>query len=169
MGFQGIQASELQGLGLLRLEAYKGNLTSETRKCSPSRFFAPLHWELRNIYHHHLESKKRKSSEANSGSIQPYGRCKNEKTIFTIAILWPVKAIFEKRAATVEVDTFISPLFTSPSRQGNPQLLRSHLRTPALKTENCCKKSVVLVKRKNGFTKTMLWTENPGKIRRRAS
>ena len=27
------------------------------------------------------------------------------------------------------------------------------------------KKSVVLVKRKNGFTKTVLWTENPGKIR----
>ena len=26
------------------------------------------------------------------------------------------------------------------------------------------KKSVVLVKRKNGFTKTILWTENPGKI-----
>ena len=25
-------------------------------------------WELRNIYHHHPESKKRKSSEANSGS-----------------------------------------------------------------------------------------------------
>ena len=27
----------------------------------------------------------------------------------TIAILWPVKAIFEKRAATVEVDSFLSP------------------------------------------------------------
>ena len=27
----------------------------------------------------------------------------------TIAILWPVKAIFEKRAATVEVHAFISP------------------------------------------------------------
>ena len=26
-----------------------------------------------------------------------------------MAILWPVKAIFEKRAATVEVDIFISP------------------------------------------------------------
>ena len=31
------------------------------------------------------------------------------KSISTIAILRPVKAIFEKRAATVEVDTFISP------------------------------------------------------------
>ena len=30
------------------------------------------------------------------------------KTISTIAILWPVKAIFEKRAAKVEVDTLIS-------------------------------------------------------------
>ena len=71
--------------------------------------------ELKNIYHHHHpESKKRKSSEGNSGSIQPYGRYgnagKTSKTISTIAILWPVKAIFEKRAATVEVDTFISPV-----------------------------------------------------------
>ena len=65
--------------------------------------------ELRNIYHHHPESKKRKSSEANSGSIHPYGRYENavktRKTISTIAILWPVKVIFEKRAATVEVDS----------------------------------------------------------------
>ena len=49
------------------------------------------------------ESKKRKSSEANSGSIHPYGRYENavkiRKTISTIAILWPVKAILEKRAA----------------------------------------------------------------------
>ena len=70
-------------------------------------------WELRNIYHHHSGSKKRKSSEANSGSIHAYGRYENAvktgKTISTIAILWPVKAIFEKRAATVEVDTLISP------------------------------------------------------------
>ena len=77
------------------------------------------YWEMRNIYHHHHhhhhhpESKKRKSSEANSGSIHPYGRygnaVKTRKIISTIAILWPVKAIFEKRAATVEVDTLISP------------------------------------------------------------
>ena len=71
-------------------------------------------WEVRNIYHHHHpESKKRKSSEANSGSLHPYSRYGNavkaRKTISTIAILWPVKAIFEKRAATVEVDTLISP------------------------------------------------------------
>ena len=68
----------------------------------------------RNIYHHHPESKKRKSSEANSGSIHPYGRYENavktRKTISTIAILRPVKAIFEKRAATVEVDSFVSPV-----------------------------------------------------------
>ena len=70
-------------------------------------------WELRNIYHHHPESKKRKSSEKNSGFIHPYGRYGNavttRKTISTIAILWPVKAIFEKRAGTVEVDSFLSP------------------------------------------------------------
>ena len=67
----------------------------------------------KNIYHHHPESKKRKSSKANSGSIHPYGRhgnaVKTRKTLSIIAILWPVKAIFEKRAATVEVDTFIFP------------------------------------------------------------
>ena len=34
-------------------------------------------WELGNIYHHHPESKKRKSSEASSGSIHPYGRYEN--------------------------------------------------------------------------------------------
>ena len=71
-------------------------------------------WELRNIYHHHPETKKRKSSEANSGSIHPYGRYgnagKTSKTISTIAILSPVKVIFEKRAAKVEVDTLISPV-----------------------------------------------------------
>ena len=67
-------------------------------------------WKSGN-YHHHPESKKRKSSEASSGSIHPYGRygnaVKTRKTISTIAIFWPVKAIFEKRAATVEVDTLI--------------------------------------------------------------
>ena len=35
---------------------------------------ATISWELRNIYHHHQESKKRESSEANSRSIHPYGR-----------------------------------------------------------------------------------------------
>ena len=71
-------------------------------------------WELRNIFHHHPESKKRKSSEENSGFIHPYGRygnvAKTRTTISTIAILWPVKAIFEKMAATVEVDSFVSPV-----------------------------------------------------------
>ena len=35
---------------------------------------------------------------------------KTSKTISTIAILWPVKANFEKTSATVEVDTFIFPV-----------------------------------------------------------
>ena len=81
------------------------------------------HWEMRNIYHHHPESKKRKSSEANSGSIHPYGRYENavktRKTISTIAILWPVKAIFEKRAATVEVDILISPVRQVLGKKGS--------------------------------------------------
>ena len=45
--------------------------------------------------------------------LHPHGRegdaAKTRKAISTIAILWPVKAILEKRAATVEVDTLISP------------------------------------------------------------
>ena len=58
-------------------------------------------WELRNIYHHHHpECKIRKSAEASSGSIHPYGRyghaVKPSKAIPTIAILWPVKAIFSR-------------------------------------------------------------------------
>ena len=71
-------------------------------------------WELKNIYHHHPDSKKRKSSEESSGFIHPYGRygnaAKTRKTISTIAILWLVKAIFENRATTVEVDSFVSPV-----------------------------------------------------------
>ena len=70
---------------------------------------------MKKIYHHHPESKKRESSEASSDSIQPYGRYRNavktRKTISTIAILWPVKAILENRAATVEVDSFVSSEF----------------------------------------------------------
>ena len=73
-----------------------------------------------NIYHHHPESKKRKSSEENSGFIHPYCRygnaVKTRITISTIAILWPVKAIFENRAATVEVDSFVSPVKTQRSK-----------------------------------------------------
>ena len=80
--------------------------------------------ELQNIYHHHPESKKRESSEGNSGSIHSCGRYgnagKTSQTMPTIAILWPVKAIFEKRAATVEVDTFICPAICFPSTSGQP-------------------------------------------------
>ena len=55
--------------------------------------------ELKITYHHHHpESKNRKSSKGNSGSIQAYGRYgnagKTSKGISTIAILWPVKAIW---------------------------------------------------------------------------
>ena len=52
--------------------------------------------------------------------MPPHGRYgnggKTSKTISTIAIPWPVEAIFEKRAATVEVDTFISPVIDSSLR-----------------------------------------------------
>ena len=84
--------------------------------------------ELRNIYHHHHpESKKRKSSEGSSGSIHPYGRYgnagKTSQTISTRAIIWPVKAIFEKMAATVEVGPLISPEFCQceGNRNRNPK------------------------------------------------
>ena len=62
------------------------------------------------------ESKKRKSSGVHSGSIHPYRRygkaLKTRESRPTIAILLPVKAVFEKRAAAVEVDyhTLISPV-----------------------------------------------------------
>ena len=52
--------------------------------------------------------------------------------------------------------------------QGRRTKIRSHLGTLALKTGNSSKNTVVLLKRKNGFTKTIPSTENPGKIRRRA-
>ena len=47
--------------------------------------------------------------------------------------------------------------------------LGSHSGTPALKTEKfLVKKSVALVKRKHGFTKTP-WTENPGKNKEKSA
>ena len=46
--------------------------------------------------------------------------------------------------------------------------VRSYSGTPFLKTVDFSKESVVSVKRKNGFTKTIPWTGNPGKIRRGA-
>ena len=52
--------------------------------------------------------------------------------------------------------------FLSEVKQIFPAI-RSHLRTLALETGDFSKKLVVLVKRKNGFTKTSPWTENPGK------
>ena len=59
--------------------------------------------------------QEKKSREGNFGAIQPYDRygsaVASSKTISTIAILWPVKAIFEKRATMVEVDAFIYPVF----------------------------------------------------------
>ena len=97
--------------------------------------------ELKNIYHHHPESNKRKSSECNSGSIHPYGRYgnagKTSKTISTIAILSLVKAIFEKRAATVEVDTFISPVLLIRNRCDCDLVIW------AFEVSRCCRQSSV--------------------------
>ena len=86
----------------------------------PAAFLRSVFWatkainetnrELGNIYHHYPESMKRKSSERIAGAIDPFGRYgirrKTSKTISTTAIIGPVEAISEKRAATVEVDTF---------------------------------------------------------------
>ena len=74
-----------------------------------------MFWELRNIYHHHPESKKRKSSEANCGSIHPYGRYEHAVKKLGKPYLYHGDSLacqgqrIEKRAATVEVDTLISP------------------------------------------------------------
>ena len=70
--------------------------------------------------------------------------------------------------APVDVHPIIHGLFgTIPSKKGPgnltpkiavhycPIIFGSHLGTLALKTENFSKKSVVLVKRENGFTKTL--------------
>ena len=75
--------------------------------------------ELRNIDHHHAESKKRKSSERISGAIDPYCRHgyagKTSKTISTIAILWPVKDSrpFSRRGPLRWRYTLSFPLFPS--------------------------------------------------------
>ena len=45
-------------------------------------------------------------------------------------------------------------------------LFRRHSGTPALKTEDFSKRVGCLVKHKDGFTKTIFWTANPGKKRR---
>ena len=102
--------------------------------------FDSLCWELRNIYHHHPQSKKRKSSKGNSASIHPYGRYgnagKTSRTISTIAVIWPVKAVFEERAAMVEVDTFISPFLcashTKPLARWSFYTTPPQLRSPGL-------------------------------------
>ena len=56
--------------------------------------------------------QEKKIFRAISGAIDPYSRygnaAKTSKTISTITILWLVKAVFEKRAAAMEVDTLIS-------------------------------------------------------------
>ena len=54
---------------------------------------------------------------------------------------------------------------TAFSAQQHSEVIQEPL---PLKPEILVKKSVVLVKRRNGFTKTVPWTENPGKIRTEA-
>ena len=99
----------------------------------------PCFRELKNVYHHQPESKKRKSLEGNSGSIQPYGGYgnarKTSKTISTIAILWPVKAIFEKRATTVEVDTFTSPVLLLSNKGKSPTRCSEHNIAPDVRAQ----------------------------------
>ena len=68
----------LQGSPLLQVQRRFSVATSWHSAISDCDFCWELHcWELRHIYHHHPESKKEKSSEANSGSIHPYGRYGN--------------------------------------------------------------------------------------------
>ena len=95
---------------------------------------------MSTIIYHRPESKKRESSEANSGSMHPYGRygnaVKTRKTISTIAILWLVKAIFEKRTATEEVDTFISPVKAVPAAPV-PFLVAGNWEEPSMDQYQC--------------------------------
>ena len=73
-----------------------------------------------------IQSKKRKSSGETLAPSTPTVDMemleKTSKTMSTMAILWPVKAIFEKRAATVEVDTFLSPAFYNSTRHRRRRL-----------------------------------------------
>ena len=58
-------------------------------------------------------SSREHEKSPTSSPIHPYGRNeyigKLSQTISAIVILWPVEAMFEKKAATVEVDAFITP------------------------------------------------------------
>ena len=103
-----------------------------------------FYWELRNIYHHHPESKKRKSSEANSDSIHPYGRhgnaVKTRKTISTIAILLACKGHFREEgrygggryfdfpcSRCLHESPFLEPLLTTLLRTLLP--IKAHCKT----------------------------------------
>ena len=54
---------------------------------------------------------------------------KTNKTISTIAIRWPVSTTFKKRAATVEVDTFIFPEFLVGFKQMGQDYYQTYART----------------------------------------
>ena len=56
------------------------------------------------------ENLQRQSLAPSTPTVDMEMLSKTRKTISTIAILWPVEAIFEKRVATVEVDSFVSPV-----------------------------------------------------------
>ena len=108
--------------------------------------------ELRNIYHHHPDSKRRKSSEANSGSIHPYGRYENavktRKTISTTAILWPVNAIFREEGSYGGGRYFNFPCFLPlPAMVSPPQTWF---------VEHCQYASVISL-----FSCSLLWMDMP--------
>ena len=107
-----ISVTQKNVIEFIRAMIFAAGVTQFTGPQLATHCWKERRWELRNIYHHHPESEQWKSWEANSGSIHPYGRYGNavkaRKSICTIVILWLVKAIFEKRAATVEVDTLFS-------------------------------------------------------------
>ena len=96
-------------------------LGTEPEPEPPGLLSLPLR-ESRTGTHYCPESNKRRSSERNSSPIEPYGRYdhagKPSDSMSIMAPLWLVKAIFEKRAVTMKVDTLYltsaRPLFRPP-------------------------------------------------------
>ena len=57
--------------GSLLEDRFRANIFEEKQRTKPQTFLKATLRELRNIYHHHSESQKRKSSEGNSAPSAP--------------------------------------------------------------------------------------------------
>ena len=91
--------------------------------------------ELKKINHHpNLQSEALVPS---TPTVDMEMLKKSSKTMSTIAILWPVKVIFEKRAATVEVDTLTSPEPTLRKSERSSHSFHSNLSSWVMLVVGC--------------------------------